>query len=170
VHTFALGNFEAFRRPSCTENLQTYGARDLQRCDTDAATCAVYQDRLGSMCFRGVMKRMICGSVRYPESGALLEINLFRKRMHLLLESECVFRIRPGEGSRRVYAIALLHFLDSLADRFNDTGTIRSGSVWKCWLHGISARAHVGIIGIDPGRMNAHQDLARWRFWRRHIL
>src|SRR5262249_10097565 len=108
------------------------------------------------MCFSGVMKRMICGSVRYPESSALLEINLCGKGMHLLFEGECVLRICTAEGPRRVYAIALLHFFDSLAARLNDTSALRSGSVGECWLHGISTRAHGGIIGIDPGCMNAH--------------
>ena len=80
--------------------------------------------------------------------------------MHLLFERERVFRICTGDGSRRVYAIVSPHFLDPLADRLNDTGAIRSGSVGERRLHGISARAHVGVVRIDPGRMNAHQHLA----------
>ena len=80
--------------------------------------------------------------------------------MHLLFERERVFRICTGDGPRSVYAIASSHFLDSLADRFNSTGAIRSGSVRERRLQGVCAGAHVGVIGIDPCRMNAHQHLA----------
>ena len=80
--------------------------------------------------------------------------------MHLLFERECVFRICAGEGPRRVYAIVSLHLFDALANRFNHSGAIRSGSVGERWLHGIGARAHVGVVGIYPGRINAHQHLA----------
>jgi hypothetical protein len=159
MRALPLGNFETFRRSSCAENLHTHRARDLKRRDTATATCAVDQYRFGCMRCRRVMQRMICGAVGYPESRALLEINLRRKRMHLLFESECVFRIRTREGSRRIDAIASFHFLDSLADCFNDTGSIRSRSVGQRRLHGISARTHPGAIGIDPGGVNAYQRL-----------
>src|SRR6516165_2100355 len=104
---------------------------------------------------------MICAAIGYPDSCALLEINVRRKGMDLLFEREGIFRVRTGEGSRCVHAIASFHFLYSFADRFNDTSAIRSESVGKRRLHGISARAHIGVIGIDPGRMNAHQHLTR---------
>jgi hypothetical protein len=80
--------------------------------------------------------------------------------MHLLFERERIFRICTGEGPRGVYAIVSLHFFDALANRFNHSGAIRSGSVGEWRFHGIGARAHVGVIGIDPGCMNAHQHLA----------
>jgi hypothetical protein len=80
--------------------------------------------------------------------------------MDLLFERERVFRIRTGDGSPGVYAIVSLYLFDALADRLNDTGTIGSGSVGERRLHGISTRAHVGVVRIDPGRMNAHQHLA----------
>jgi hypothetical protein len=155
-----LGDFEAFRRSSSAKNLQTHGARDLERRDTHAATCAVHKYGLGSVRFRRVMQRMICSSIGNPNSCTLLEINLRRKRMHLLFERECVFRICAGEGPRGVYAIASLHFFDALANRFNHSGAIRSGSVGKRRLQGIGARAHVGVVGINAGRMNAHQHFA----------
>ncbi len=77
------------------------------------------------------------------------------------LKNNLIMIYKSGESSPSVYAIASSHFLDFLADRFNSSGAIRSGSVGKRWLHGtISARAHVGVIGIDPSCMYAHQHLA----------
>jgi hypothetical protein len=90
--------------------------------------------------------------------------------MHLLFERECVFRICTGEGPRRVYAIVSFHFFDALANRFNHSGTIRSGCVGERWLRGIGAGAHVGVIRIDPCGMNAHQHLTGRRFWCGHLL
>jgi len=103
---------------------------------------------------------MICSSIGNPNSCTLFEINIPREPMHLLFERECVLRICASEGPRRVYAIASLHFFDALANRFNDCGAIRSRSVGQRWLQGIGASAHVGVIGIDPGRVNADQHLA----------
>src|SRR5215467_2800396 len=103
---------------------------------------------------------MICGSIGDPDSCTLLEINFLREWMHLLFERECVFRVCAGEGPRSVYAIFSLHLFDALANRFNYSGAIRSGSVGERWLQGIGSRPHVDIIGIYPGRTDAHQHLA----------
>jgi hypothetical protein len=93
---------------------------------------------------------MIRGSIGYPDSSALLEINVRGERMHLFFERERIFRVCTGEGSPSVDAIASSYFLDSFTDCFNSSGAIRSRSIGKRWLQGISARAHVGVIGIDP--------------------
>ena len=86
--------FDPFRRSSCAENLQTHGARDLQRRDAHPTTCAMHQYGFRSVRFRRVIQRMICCSVGDPDSCALLEINVRRKGMHLLFERQRVFRIR----------------------------------------------------------------------------
>ena len=134
MRALALGNFESFRRSSCAENLHTHSARDLERRDADAATCAVHQRGFGSVRLRRVTQRMICGSIGHPDFSALLEINVRGERTHSFFERECIFRVCTGEGSPSVYAIASSHFLDFLADRFNSSGAIRSGSVGKRWL------------------------------------
>ena len=77
----------------------------------------------------------------------------------MLFERECVFRICTGEGLRGVHAVASLHLFDAVANCFNDAGGIRSRRVWKRRFQGIRTSAHVGVIGIDPRRMNAHQHL-----------
>ena len=96
-----LGDFQAFWRSCSAKNPQTHGARDLKRRDAHTSTCAVHQDGFGSVRFRRVIQRMICGSIGYPNSCALLEINFRRKRMYLLFEREGVFRIRTAERSAR---------------------------------------------------------------------
>ena len=60
---------------------------------------------------------MICGSIGYPDSSALLEISVRGQQMHLFFERERIFRVCTGEGPRGVHAILSLHFFDALADR-----------------------------------------------------
>src|SRR5512132_1156357 len=93
---------------------------------------------------------MICGPIGDPDSRALLEINFLREWMYLLFECKCVFRVCAGEGPRGVYAISSPHLFDTLANRFNHSGAIRSGSVRERWLQSIGACAHVGVIRIYP--------------------
>ena len=80
--------------------------------------------------------------------------------MYLLFERERVFRICASERPPGVYAIVSLHLFDALTNGFNYSGAIRSGSVGERGLYGIGTRAHVGVVRIDSGRMNAHQHLA----------
>src|SRR5215469_10469344 len=122
-----LGHFEAFRCPCSAKNLKTHGTGDLERRRAHTATCAVYQCGLGSVGFRRVIQRMICRSVWYPDSCALLEINFRGERMYLLFERECVFRICTGESLCGVHAIASLHLFDTVTNSLNDSGAIRSG-------------------------------------------
>src|SRR6516165_3793996 len=113
---------------------------------------------------------MIGRSIGYPNSGALPEINCRRERMHVLFEHECVLCVCTAEGLCRVYSVAWFHSFDAFTDRLDDSSAIRPGSVGKRWLPGISARTHVGVIWIDPYRMNADQGLAGCRLRCRHIL
>jgi hypothetical protein len=55
--------------------------------------------------------------------------------MDLLFESKRIFRICPTDGPRGVYAITSLDLVDTITNRLNDPGAIRSGSVRKGWLY-----------------------------------
>ena len=80
--------------------------------------------------------------------------------MHLLFESERVFRIGTSDRLRGVYAITRLHLADTFAGGFNCATGVRSWRVRERGLQGIGTRAHVGVIRIDSDRMNANQHLA----------
>ena len=44
--------------------------------------------------------------------------------MHLLFKRQRIFRISSRDGSRGVDAVAHLHFLHTIADRFNHTRAV----------------------------------------------
>ena len=81
--------------------------------------------------------------------------------MDLRCESQRIFRIRTTNGPGGVYAITPLHLCNTFANRFDDAGGIRPGSIGKRRLYGVRTRAHISVIGIDACRMNSHQHLAR---------
>jgi hypothetical protein len=54
------------------------------------------------------MQLMIGGSIGHPDSSALLEINVRGEQMHVFFERNCIFRVRAGESSPSVYAIAFV--------------------------------------------------------------
>jgi glyoxylate carboligase len=130
----------------------------------------LHQYGFGSVRLRRVMQGVIGGSVGHPDSRALLEVDFRRKRMHLRFERTCIFRIGTGDGPRGVDAIAALHLLDAVANRFDDAGAVRSRRVWERRLRCIGAGTHVGVVGIDPRRVDAHHDFAGRRFWCGHLL
>ncbi len=69
----AFCEVEAFLRPASAKHSEAHRACHLHRRDADSTACAVHQDGFGSMRLRGVMQRMIRGSVGNPHSSALAE-------------------------------------------------------------------------------------------------
>src|SRR6267143_5457597 len=90
--------------------------------------------------------------------------------MHLFFQGESVLRVRTGEGFRGVDAIAWLHFLDALTDGFDHSSGVRAGRVGKRRFDGVSARAHVSVIGIHTCGVDTHENLAGGGFWRGDFL
>src|SRR5262249_8382913 len=130
VRSLSLCYFQTRRRSSGAENHETHTARDLYRCDTHAAACTVHQNGFGSVRLRRVVQRMIRRSIGDPDSCTLAETNFCRKGIHLVFSLEWVSSIPPVKGLRGIYAVTSLHFFDAFANRLDDAGAIRSGSVW----------------------------------------
>ena len=86
--------------------------------------------------------------------------------MHLFFERESVLRIGSCYRFRRVDTVARLHFFDAIANRLDHSRGIRTRRVGKRGLHGVSARAHVGVVGIHTGRMDTDKNLSGGRLGR----
>jgi len=90
--------------------------------------------------------------------------------MRLFFQGESVLSVSAGEGLRGVHAIAGLHFLDAITDRFDHSRGIRSGRVGKRRLDCVSSRAHVGVVGIHTCGVDADENLSGGGFWRGDFL
>ncbi len=112
------------------------------------------------------MQRVIRGSVGHPYACALGKANFFRKGMHLFFEREDVLGVGSRYGFRGVDTVPRLHFFDAIANRFDYSRGIRAWRVGKRGLYGVSARAHVGVVGIHTGCMDTDKDLTGGRLGR----
>src|SRR5258706_89872 len=126
-----------------------------------AAACPVHQDRFAGSRFGEVMQRLVRGTVGNPNSSALFEGNVFGQGVYLLFERERIFGVRSGQSSRCVNAIPRLHLGYAGPDGFNRAGGVRARRVRQLRLDGVSAGAHVGIVGIDARGAYMHQQLTR---------
>src|SRR5258706_15990594 len=95
------------------------------------------------------MQRLVRGTVGNPNSSALFEGNVFRQGVYLLFERERILGVCSGQSSRCVNAIPRLHLRYAGSDGFNRAGGVRARRVRQLRLGGVSARAHVGMVGID---------------------
>ena len=138
----------------------------LNASDSDAAAGAVNQNSLRRARLRGVIERVIRGSVGDPNAGALAEADFFWKPVDLAFERDRVFGVRAGHRLRHVDAVARLYFGDAGADRFHRAGAVRAGRVRQRRLDGVRAVAHVSVVGIHANRVNAHEHLPRGGFRR----
>jgi hypothetical protein len=120
--------------------------------------------------FRGMVQGVIGGDVGNPDSGALGECDFCWKGMHLGFKREGIFGVGAGDRPSSVDAIPGFHFLDAIAHGFHDSGAVGTWCVRQRWLYGICSGAHVGIVGIDAGGVDAHQNLPRGGFRRGNFL
>src|SRR6266481_9659581 len=90
--------------------------------------------------------------------------------MHLFFLSESVLRVSARKSLRGIHAMARFHFFDAIADRFNQSRGIRTGRVGKRRFDCVSARAHVGVVGIHASSVDADENLSSGEFWRRDFL
>src|SRR5712692_8486893 len=81
--------------------------------------------------------------------------------MRLGFERESVFGVRAGDALRDVNAVTRFHILDAVADGLDNASAVGTGCVRERGLYSVGASAHVGVVGIHTGGMNADEDLAR---------
>ena len=116
------------------------------------------------------MQRVIGGAVGHPNAGALIEGNVLREPVNLVLAGQGVFRVGTGESLGGVDAVAGLEFACGVSNGFDGAGGIGTRCVRKLGLDGIGAVAHIGVVRIHAGSVDAHEDLASLRLWRGNFL
>src|SRR5215475_1255287 len=124
---------------------------------------------------RFVMKRVIRGSVGNIDTGTLCIADLFREGMNLIFGGKRVLGVGASKRVCSEDPVARFYLLDAFADGFNYASRIRTRRVGKRGFDRVCSGAHISVVRIDSGGVDAHEDLSpggfrRWDFFQLELF